>query len=157
MYQTRNQWCSALICWAATSDKGVVAALVIWLWGGETQHCQRWRAASWLGHQSSENGLWCSDFSQPVVAFESAHGLQSRELRITKMILLHAEACAFSCSSGWNPPQRGPCGRFQKHSRHQAVSKKSLSMTLRLGVRKETVNFIYFGFLSSLASWFHIC
>lgn len=157
MYQTRDQQCSALIRWAATSDKGVVAALVIWLWGGESQHCQRWWAARWLGHQLAENGLRCSDFSQPVPAFESAHDLHSREWHAINMISVHTEARAFSCSSGWNPTHIGPCGQFQKHSRHQAVSKKTLSMALRVGVRKEAANFIYFCFLTSLASWFHIC
>lgn len=50
-YQTWDQWCSALICWAVTCGEGVV---VIWLWGGESQHCQRWRADRWLRHELSE-------------------------------------------------------------------------------------------------------
>ena len=52
--QTWCRWSSAFIRWAVTCDKGLVPASVIWLWGGESQHCQTWWATRWLGHELSE-------------------------------------------------------------------------------------------------------
>lgn len=63
---TWDQWCSEFKCWAVTCDKGAVASLVVWLWRGENQHCQRWRAARWLGHELSgvmNYGLTCAQIS----------------------------------------------------------------------------------------------